>query len=1478
MLHALPRPFDGFDRLTASKLRASKTRPVRRFAPQGKQTNYGFLKFGFVNPFDKLRVDTELSRSVKKPLNFRSPLLLRLLTAATFLFILFFLLPQYAVTATIDTDGKVEGEQTTTVAEKLIFANGSWYAISANFDSIFFQKSEDGTNWGDTKILDTEGSPFAPSAIVKDDKLYVVWLHDEDNTINVNTIDIKSGSLGTQCTTSILPGFSKENADGIVSTAVSDDGTVYTAVGGEETKIVLKLDDASSNPNCEFLDITPVPGIVLPYIYTIKNTLHLISGQDNTHVHMTYDAPTWTTKEDVQDTERKATIVRNEVLKNKPNGEWSFTKDGQKLILDDDPKLIYNEQGQIIGIDALIRLFKDGEEQKVDPHRISINPPLQIPDENNPDNFIYNPYQAYQQWLWDTVTDTPNPAGWRTRGTVTTVYATAPGGVGKVHSTHSVYASARTGASPSVTSLFSPSDKHVVGQDASNGYRCFESFLIFDTSGLPDTDNIDDVVLSLDGNVDWSTTDFNVIAAPSDYDGGPVVVGDWISGADLAATTTLASWNSSGYSATYNAFTSVAAFLTAINKTGNTPIILYSDRHSDGTAPTDLERVEFTDADASGTTTDPKLDITHAASNQNPNAPSSLGPTSLVDGSFGADNTPTPTFTLSDPDAADTVKFQIQIDDTSDFSSAVVDYTSALAAQGSTSFTVGQAASGSYTTGSEGQTLSDGSYYWRVKAIDNSAAESAYSTANSGAIAFKVDTAAPSVSVTAFTPDPTTDTTPSITGTATDSTTALSAIQFQVDSTSGSWSTCTADDGTIDETSETFTCTTATLSDGSHTIYVRATDSAANTTALANYGTDTFTVDTGAPSVSLTAISPDPGTDTTPTISGTATDATGTISTVQFQVDSTSGSWTTCTADDGSFNEVSESFACTTTVLSDGSHTIYVRATDNNSNTSSNVPDAFTVDTTAPVSIDLDGPGNNSYTNSERPTFKWKATTDATAGLSKYVLEIDNPSIGSSQPSGDFTVDSIPTSRTTDYETNKYVIHYENFSDSDSSNNYISVYTKSHSDWGSSENDGKLREGRVSWKVKAVDNAGNETSSSRTLFVDRTNPKVEFTQVNEIPFTSTNFSTTDKTPTIFGKITDSLAGGDSSQTQDENGPKIASGPKQVDIKVEKKEGLLYKLRTLYTINMDKPWYACDNKEVSDNSKQKCDKYLPFEFTSKENLTLGQYKITLTGKDKADNTSFTSFTLNITTFAQITTPEEKKIIEKEIKELPKEEQEKIKEELEITKPTETPKPNIIQETGEKAVNAAGSFISAIFTGIGNGVKFVIGDIGSGLAFIGNTIGNGYNTLADNAPGFAKNILLAAGNTFNNATAGTGKGIANLAFFVGEKTDNVSHGVGTAIIKIGYLFVPEPTKISNTQVAKSTPNSMTITWETNHPASGKVNYGLTADYGQDVQSDKRTTQHEFTITGLASDTTYHYEVMSQNRNYVYDANHTFTTPKE
>ncbi len=134
--------------------------------------------------------------------------------------------------------------------------------------------------------------------------------------------------------------------------------------------------------------------------------------------------------------------------------------------------------------------------------------------------------------------------------------------------------------------------------------------------------------------------------------------------------------------------------------------------------------------------------------NTAPDAPSSLGPTSLTDGSSTSDTTPSFQFTLTDPDVNDQVKFRIQIDDTSDFSSPVVDYTSAVADEGSRSFTVGQAAgSGSYTTGQLGQTLTDSSYYWRVLATDDSDASSSYTTANSGAVAFVIDTVASSFSL-----------------------------------------------------------------------------------------------------------------------------------------------------------------------------------------------------------------------------------------------------------------------------------------------------------------------------------------------------------------------------------------------------------------------------------------------------------------------------------------------------------------------------------------------------------------------------------------------------------------------------------------------------------------------------------------------------------------------------------------------------------
>jgi hypothetical protein len=132
-----------------------------------------------------------------------------------------------------------------------------------------------------------------------------------------------------------------------------------------------------------------------------------------------------------------------------------------------------------------------------------------------------------------------------------------------------------------------------------------------------------------------------------------------------------------------------------------------------------------------------------------PDAASALGPATAVSGGTVTTATPSLTFNLSDADVGDTVKYEIQISTSPSFSSNVIDYLSPLQAQGAATFTVGQAASGgTYITGSAATTLPDSStgYYWRVWVIDNSGALSPVATANSGAVAFKVDsTPAPTV-------------------------------------------------------------------------------------------------------------------------------------------------------------------------------------------------------------------------------------------------------------------------------------------------------------------------------------------------------------------------------------------------------------------------------------------------------------------------------------------------------------------------------------------------------------------------------------------------------------------------------------------------------------------------------------------------------------------------------------------------------------
>ncbi len=249
------------------------------------------------------------------------------------------------------------------------------------------------------------------------------------------------------------------------------------------------------------------------------------------------------------------------------------------------------------------------------------------------------------------------------------------------------------------------------------------------------------------------------------------------------------------------------------------------------------------------------------------------------------------------------------------------------------------------------------------------------------------DTTPPTVSITALTPDPTNDNTPTFTGTATDTLSNISSVEYRVDD--GSWTAATASDGVFDSPSEGYTFTTTALSDGAHTVYVRATDAATNTTAEADYASDSFTVDTTGPSVTITPLTPDPTNDNTPTFTGTATDTLSNISSVEYRVDA--GSWTAATASDGAFDSLSEGYTFTTAALSDGAHTVYVRATDsvatpNMTAEADYATDSFTVDATAPsVTITALTPDP---TNDNTPTFTGTAT-DTLSNISSVEYRVD---------------------------------------------------------------------------------------------------------------------------------------------------------------------------------------------------------------------------------------------------------------------------------------------------------------------------------------------------------------------------------------------------------------------------------------------------------------------------------------------------------
>ncbi|RLD16987.1 MAG: hypothetical protein DRI36_04875, partial [Caldiserica bacterium] len=113
--------------------------------------------------------------------------------------------------------------------------------------------------------------------------------------------------------------------------------------------------------------------------------------------------------------------------------------------------------------------------------------------------------------------------------------------------------------------------------------------------------------------------------------------------------------------------------------------------------------------------------------NYAPDAPSNLGPSEFTSGGWTNNANPTLEFKQSDPNSTDQVQYNIIISKNPDYSSPVVNFTSSLGPQGTTNY--------------QCPLLSEGTYYWKVKTIDENGASSTWSEA--GNPAFKLDTTPP---------------------------------------------------------------------------------------------------------------------------------------------------------------------------------------------------------------------------------------------------------------------------------------------------------------------------------------------------------------------------------------------------------------------------------------------------------------------------------------------------------------------------------------------------------------------------------------------------------------------------------------------------------------------------------------------------------------------------------------------------------------
>lgn len=428
--------------------------------------------------------------------------------------------------------------------------------------------------------------------------------------------------------------------------------------------------------------------------------------------------------------------------------------------------------------------------------------------------------------------------------------------------------------------------------------------------------------------------------------------------------------------------TTVNGTLTLNGATGNNIVLKSSAAGTDGEKETDewdlavaavsdgtnayVSYVTVYDSDAAGVATPiQNQNSTDGGNNTGwdftpPNATptvTDLGPAGLIGGGYTTDPTPTLTFTTADADD-DLVAYELTLDDSSSFASPVYQATSTYAEAGPVSTTTAS--------------LPDGNYYWRVLVGDGTATSS-YSTANSGAVAFVLDTTAPTpTDISAGTPDHESAT---ITWTTVEG--ATSQVEYGLDTNYGTYSALDAGPNTSHSVG-----LTGLDPETTYHYRVASVDPAGNSASSTD---QTFTTDaapdTADPTVSLTSPTAGAAVGGTVTLTASASDNVA-VAGVQFKRD-------TNTLIGAEVTGAPYVRSWDTTALSDGSQTLVAVARDGAGNYATSTGVTVTVDNTAPTA------GTISFTTVTATTIVATTTgsSDATAGLAAAPFRYHNTTL-----------------------------------------------------------------------------------------------------------------------------------------------------------------------------------------------------------------------------------------------------------------------------------------------------------------------------------------------------------------------------------------------------------------------------------------------------------------------------------------------------